>query len=368
MRHFCESEKKVSLKNKHLSIVAFAASIAIVLLVLFLIVTLGRIKGEGNLVFYGGQILSLAEPQEAIPVGDAALSYDVFISSTWDMLMDELNTMGKNSINPDRELIFSVTKETIGHSSTTSDITREYPIYKYVFTPRDWEKTVLLTAGCHGDEYEGFWGLYRLMKLMYSEGYKYPMLRSMRDRVRFIIVPVWNPWGVETRQRNCPIGFPANDNLNSAVTLDEVSYPAFSSLEAQSIKTVIDEYHGELSLWCDLHTDPHSIMNGWRKGCYGYAPSGSEINKILYSLTWDFHNIIQTRFGYDTLFWVYNTDSSFKSKIRGSGIVGYGTFRSIPTALLEVSVDEWATSGSPEEMTTAVEWFGSNIANMILGA
>lgn len=294
---------------------------------------------------YDGDLFRMLEEPEPIPVGEDALGYNEFIAKTWDTFLDDY---------PDE-----VTKRAIGTSSITENVTDEYDIYQFVFTPRNYEKTVFLSAGCHGDEYEGFWGLYRLMRMIYDEGYKYDSLRLLRHNIRFVIVPVWNPWGVENRVRNCPLGFPTQENLNEDVTVDGALYPAFTSSECQAIKSVLDNYDGEFSLWVDLHTDPYSVNNSKKKGCYGYARIDSDINKVLYDLTVDFHNIILDETGFDTNITIYDTAFS-KSRIPG-----YGNWRGVPTALIETSVNEFSESGSAQQMKIAQEWYGNVIANMI---
>jgi len=295
-----------------------------------------------------GFIFRLDDNPDSIPIGESALSYSDFLEQTWDTLVTDYPT--------------EVTKTAIGVSSTTASITTEYSIYKYVFATRSYSKTVFLSAGCHGNEYEGFWGLYRLMRMIYDEGYKYPNLRKLRHDVRFVIVPIWNPWGVENRVRNCPLGFPTQENLNASVTVDGTTYPAFTSEECKAIKAVLDVYDGELSLWVDFHTDPFSSASTppAKKGCYGYAEQYSAINRVLYGLTVDFHNIIKDETNYSTNITIYDTDSSYNTRVPG-----YGNYRKVPSAVIEVSVNEFANSGTADIMKYAQEWYGNVVSAMI---
>ena len=184
-------------------------------------VTTARPAVEGN---NDGYIYRLESNPSPIPIGENALGYSEFLTQTWDTFLADYPA--------------EVTKTAIGVSSTTESITTEYTIYKYVLAPRDWTRTVFLSAGCHGNEYEGFWGLYRIMRMIWDEGYKFPNLRKLRYNTRFVIVPIWNPWGVENRVRECPLGFPTQENLNTSVTVDDTTYAAFTSKECQAIKEV----------------------------------------------------------------------------------------------------------------------------------
>ena len=113
------------------------------------------------------------EQYESIPVNDSALTYNRFIDETWEKL--------RNSFPKE------ITKKTI-----CKDTSGEFDIYKYVFQPKHFTKTVFLCAGMHGNEYEGFWGLYQFMKLLYTQSYKIDVLRNIRHTIRFVIIPVLN--------------------------------------------------------------------------------------------------------------------------------------------------------------------------------
>lgn len=304
--------------------------------------TAGKLPGE----YTNGYIFRMQANPNPVPVDDNALGYNEFIEQTWETIRSDYSNF--------------VSRSVVGTSSTTATIGTEYNIYQYVFTPENYETTVFLSAGCHGNEYEGFWGLYRVMRMIYDYGYKYPNLRKLRDKVRFVIVPVWNPWGVQNRERNCPLGFPTQENLNASVSVDGTTYPAFTSKECQAIKAVFDAYDGELSLWVDIHTDPYSVTHTWKKGLYGYAAESSAINRVLYSLTVSFRQIIRDEVNYRSNFTIYNTATT-----SDSGIPGYGFGRGVPSAVIETTVNEFAESGSAEQMKYAQEWYGNVIAEMI---
>ena len=320
---------------------------------------------------YDGFIFRLSENPDPIPVGASHISYAQLISM-WDSLMDDVNYLAEKTYHQGNNFKDTVTKTKVGESTTTDSITTGYDIFQYVFEPRNPEFTVFLTSGCDGDEYEAYWSLYRFMHTLYFEGYKYPNLRNLRHRVRFVCVPAYNPWGVDNGVRNCPLGFQTLDNLNQSVTVGSTTYPAFTSKECQAIRDCLDglqESYGTINLWVDIHTDPFSVTYDWKKGFYGYAPTGSPINKVLYGLTIDFDNLIKAETGSDTDFTIYNTSAGSTS-----GMPGYGTGRGIPTALIETTIGEFydavgstsrIVSGSAQTMKYAQEWYWNVIANMI---
>ena len=320
---------------------------------------------------YDGFIFRLSENPDPIPVGASHISYAQLISM-WDSLMDDVNYLAEKTYHQGNNFEDTVTKTKVGESTTTDSITTGYDIFQYVFEPRNPEFTVFLTSGCDGDEYEAYWSLYRFMRTLYFEGYKYPNLRNLRHRVRFVCVPAYNPWGVDNGVRNCPLGFQTLANLNQSVTVGSTTYPAFTSKECQAIRDCLDglqESYGTINLWVDIHTDPYSVTHDWKKGFYGYAPTGSPINKVLYGLTIDFDNLIKAETGSDTDFTIYNSSAGSTS-----GMPGYGTGRGIPTALIETTIGEFydavgstsrIVSGSAQTMKYAQEWYWNVIANMI---
>ena len=300
----------------------------------------------GRLDLRDGGLFRLASNPDPIPVGSNALGYTDFINTTWETLRTDY---------PD-----IISRDVVIQSSTSETVLTSYPIYKYVITPEyGYKYTVMLTAGVHGAEYEGFWGLYRLMRLILDEGYKYPNLRRLRHDVRFIIVPSWNPWGVQNKERNCPLGFRADSNLNASVEAGGVTYPAFTCNEAQSIKLIIDSY-SDICLWLDLHTDPN-VRAGTKKGIYGYCMKTDLLPKPLYALTSDFRQMAKNELNYVYPLTIYDTSTNSV----GGTVIGYGYYRRIPTSLLEISTAEDLVSGSAVIMKYATEWYGNALSNFL---
>ena len=303
----------------------------------------------GGLFRYGGTVPAVENMQ-----------YSDFIAATWDTLVTDYPG--------------EVSKETLTQSSTTETVTTAYNIYKYVFTPATgYKKTVFITAGVHGGESEGYWGLYRLMRVIYDEGYKYPTLRNLRYDVRFVIVPVLNPWGMDQYYssqgdtyagRICPYGFRADHNINTSVVYDGVTYPAFTSNEANAIKLVMDEYEDELSLWMDFHTDPYSGSQSVpaRKGCYGYATTDTAQSKALIRNTYDFNRLLINEYEYTTAVTIYRNGAN-----NTSGTTGYGNVRNVPAVITEVSTELPSFPvghNSSGIMKLAVEWYGNCLSQL----
>lgn len=81
-----------------------------------------------------------------------------------------------------------------------------YPLYHYVFTPRDYTKTFYLQAGIHGNEKDAPQRLLRIMDIICNHANEtaYSRLAALRDNVRFIVVPVVSPSGFDHASMNLP--------------------------------------------------------------------------------------------------------------------------------------------------------------------
>lgn len=313
---------------------------------------------------YDGYILRLDTNPDPIPVeadsttegGTTHLNYGQFISQTWDTFLTDYPSV--------------VTKETRWNSYPDSnDVV--YPLYRYIFTPlRGYDKTIFLSAGCHGNEPEAYWSLYRFMRAIYDEGYKYPNLRNLRNHVRFIIVPSWNPWGMTNWKRLTELGVqPYSWFATPTQTIDGVEISRESVGEAMVMLDTFEEFKDEIVAWIDLHTDPYAGRTtderGWTDpyGCYGFAGTNSKTHVDLYDLMIDFKQIFKNELNFDTTWHIVTTDAN-----RNGSIPNYVQSLGIPSCVCEFSTfmnNFPYASGSAGLMKYAQEWFYNYIANVL---
>ena len=345
----------------------------------------GGASGGDTGYLHDGDILRMASADpEAIPVGSEHLGYTAFMAATWETLLPSGYTDG-DSYNASTTKIINVhvSRQTNWQSTAYGSNTDTYPIYRYIFTPvNGYSKTVFLSAGCHGNEAEGYWGLYRLMRMIYFEGYKYPTLRNLRDNVRFIIVPCWNPWGLEHYRRFNAFESDSYQawkwlySSNHTVTVNGTAYTISEVGEADVIYDTITDYADYINLWLDLHTDPYAGRTtsssdgiddprGYTPpyGFYGFAKNGSATKTQLCAVMEDFYNILKNEHSF--------TETWHLQGVNANATSGYSPWMmslSFPAALVEVSTFMTGfpyASGSAGMMKLAQEYYGNCLAELL---
>lgn len=147
----------------------------------------------------------------------------------------------------------------------SKDSSNKYNIYSYDFKPVNYEKTIILISGIHGNEYTPFFGVSRFLELLCNENLNHNDLNYIKNKVRLIFVPCVNPWGFENDCRN---NFNNVDlNRNSDYLWEEYNSPKskknqiyykgespFSEIEMKVLKNLVEDVYKEnLVGVIDLH-------------------------------------------------------------------------------------------------------------------
>jgi hypothetical protein len=161
-----------------------------------------------------------------------------------------------------------MTRVLVGQSTPTDQPatldTGIYNIYRYVLEPPSYSKTMIFSAGTHGNEYTAFFALWRFIYHLIHDWRKYPQLRYIRQNVRIILLPMNNPWGFKNNKRqNARLVDPNRntDYLWNYITTSRyqpggTNYKGtapFSENEVQYYKQAVDTYNDALAA-IDLHT------------------------------------------------------------------------------------------------------------------
>lgn len=182
-------------------------------------------------------------PPEQPDYSDVERQYTAaqFLEYFWEPLRRE---------NPD------ITREVLGRDASNS-----YDIYAYTFTPPQYEKTFLITASMHGEEILGQMAVYRFMWHLTHDSPTNPQLNYLRERVRFVVVPMVNPWAVDRNERHNVNGVDLNRNFDYLWQ----SYPGggpgaadykgpspFSEPETRAVRDLLARYP-DANVYFDVH-------------------------------------------------------------------------------------------------------------------
>ena len=295
---------------------------------------------------------------EAIPIAESAsspypMSYNDFIAQ-YDEIRSRTNSLYSSYSS-------RIPKPLSIEKTSLQTLDSGLEVYQYTFTPAYPKKTVLINAGMHGNEYEGMWGLYYFLRMLYAEAHTYPELDVLRKNVRFVIIPCLNPDGFEANTRT---------NADGINILDcfKISYSGTIPKEFSAIATAAA--NANFDYFLDLHTDPYTPS----KGCYGYALATidpSPTFPVLYNITNTFRDILLQEYNFRS---GYKIDGEYAIVGRlgnpetGGGSVGY-MYRNFgkPGNLIEIATSRkqgksFDVAGSENVLKMTVDWY----ANVLL--
>ncbi|MEB4856081.1 M14 family metallopeptidase [Priestia megaterium] len=139
-----------------------------------------------------------------------------------------------------------------------------YNVYCYEFTPKTYSKTLILSAGTHGNEYTSFFALWRFLYHVVNNWRDHPTLTNIRRNVRLIVLPLINPWGFANFKRQNKNGVDLNRNTDylwDYITGTNFQQGGgnykgtapFSEVETQYFKQTVEKYSDAVSS-LDFHT------------------------------------------------------------------------------------------------------------------
>lgn len=157
------------------------------------------------------------------------------------------------------DLVF--TKHSLGPDSSSF-----YDVITYDIIPKNYNRTVLISAGMNACELSPMWGLAYLVKAIMEQYDDDAGLKYLRENVRFKIIPVICPWSFDQApmQYTNSNGVRINKNFNylNSWTLMKTSDANTrgplpdSEVETRILKKWINDNANEAALWIDAHCDP----------------------------------------------------------------------------------------------------------------
>lgn len=199
-----------------------------------------------------------ATNEYSCPIGQATqsvagLSYKSVLSSYFDIY-----------INTDYSNGYKVVKKSLGMdsgSNPTDQLANE--VFYYEFIPKQYNRTVLLSAGMNACELSGIFGVAYFIKALME--HTEDGMKALYDTTRFIVLPCMCPSSLN----KSPIGYLNNNNVRINKNFDydgswleiKEQYPTTpmgaypdSEVETKFLKTWLNQYNGA-DLWIDCHSD-----------------------------------------------------------------------------------------------------------------
>ena len=130
-----------------------------------------------------------------------------------------------------------------------------FDMYCYIFEPENYEQTVFLSGGMHANEEEGYLALAHFMGEVANADRSNAQLRFLREKVRFIVIPMINVWGINqthtTEKANWSIRY------NSTETDLNRDFEAQTQQETKNVRAVLEKYGDSIAFGIDFHTTPN---------------------------------------------------------------------------------------------------------------
>jgi len=183
----------------------------------------------------------------------------------------------------------------------------QYDMWCYEFSPEKYTKTVYIQAGTHGrNEFESYYGTALMMKMITQavDAGSDPILKYLRENVRYIVVPLVNVYDVSERAKQTrgeshlhvysPRNY-SNINLNRDWTDAHTG-------EIRNVKALLAQYDTkDFRFAFDQHTDSEGIP-GWGGYLLCYADDmPDEINNKLLRVSNYLYDKNVTRKGSDLI-------------------------------------------------------------------
>ena len=133
------------------------------------------------------------------------------------------------------------------------DQSGKYPMYGYIYTPENYETTLFITGGMHGNEESAYFALAKLMQLISDATPEDTLLYTMREKVRFVVVPVINVWAVSQNHDGTASVSRSRIRCNSRNVDLNRDFDDLTQHETVNVYNFFKEYLGEIDIALDFH-------------------------------------------------------------------------------------------------------------------
>ena len=131
-----------------------------------------------------------------------------------------------------------ITREVIG-----KDQSGQYDMYAYIYAPENYETTIFLNGGTHGDEQTAYFALAKVMELIADAQPEDTLLYTLRHKVRFVVIPILNVWSASE----------SHVRTNSTAQDLNRDFEKLTQQESKNLMALLEKYAGETRILMDFH-------------------------------------------------------------------------------------------------------------------
>lgn len=181
------------------------------------------------------QDTDITQDQWYIPEAVGSIGYDC----TWGNILWPAQVVLDKLYEPVRQRHPDyITREIIG-----KDQSGKYDMYAYIYAPENYETTIFLNGGTHGDEQTAYFALAKVMELIADAKPEDTLLYTMRHKVRFVVIPILNVWSAsETHVRTNSV----NQDLNR-------DFADLTQQESKNLIAFFEKYAKDARILMDFH-------------------------------------------------------------------------------------------------------------------
>jgi len=264
-------------------------------------------------------------------------------------LMGDIDWTSEEFIDNMYEPVRAAHPDYITRNIIGKDQSGQYNMYSYVYTPENYKTTFLLASGIHGNEEPSYFALAKLMELIANADESDKHLYYLRQNVRFVVIPLMNPWSVSQDK---------NIRQNSTGTDMNRDFPNLTQKETQNIMAEFRKYANEATLLMDFHCSSNTKTSDLY---YNFAIQADNAHIIFRTLNQLHHR--QKQLGYveklQAIAYVPGVYIKTNTTLQGRAYNEFGI--STITAEHFMSTTGFPDGFTAKGMTHAVEAFGNMI-------
>ena len=264
--------------------------------------------------------------------------------------MGDKNWTSEEFINNMYEPVRAKYPQYITRNIIGKDQSGRYNMYSYIYTPENYKITMLLCSGIHGDEEPSYFALAKIMELIANATPEDEQLYFLRQNVRFVVVPLINPWSVSQFKN-------VREN-SSGINLNRDFFD-MSQQESINLIAEFEKYADEASMLIDFHC---AGSKGKNNMFYNFQIQEANAPTIFRTLNQLHHRQVELGYVTELQALEYIPGPYIWSGSRNVDTKAYN-YLGVPSMTAEhfINGHNFPAAYSSESMTHAVEAFGNMI-------